>query len=1177
MAADGIKRTSSRGIRSCSQSCKVPVQKGNIETGRKKMLKVDMATSKKGRKTESEVKVSDQLGKVNLSKCSDKAQKNISKVQGNATDVKPVKHTNSNKKEDSTKKLTKDKHEKETGKIKKERKGSRESSERRRSGDVSKAKFPTKTNDVENDFSKIESMIFEDHLAASEEKTSAPGKKRGRPKKGESPSGTSGSSTKKPKVMKQASDSGKRKTADRGKKPAPATLKAKKEKVDGSDSDASDWEEVDEEGDINELEALLNDSMDTKVSAKESVKIELDAPDLIWGMKKRKKRRTEAEMIEEYLRRHVNRSIRELYENMHKAHVLCLFAHGQFVNKTLNSEILLGSALSIITEKNAYPPKRLDMSYLEKFVSWFSRKITLPAEDLEEDYWNIPLEAILVKRFGSKTALTNRELVFMFIIIARALGMNVRLILSLQPMSWKPNADALIKRIKEEKKSTGISISDSSGSAHNFTEAVVKEEKPKVKNNRKMLSSDSDVNENPGKGQTSKKGSSGSSKTSKRPASSLDGSDSDFDPSSDKIKKGPKGSRGSKRKNSSDDSSDRSKKRKLSEKKEKNGNRKKTGPLVEWAEVYVEEEEKWMCIDVTKAKIHCILEIEARTPSTSGYITAYNADLTVKDVTRRYISTWLSNENKLRCDSKWWQKSIRGFMGKKTRLDREEDEEMDQILKQQPLPKSIGEYKNHPLYALQRHLLKFEAIYPPDETPVGYIKGEPVYPRSSIYTLHSRDIWMKEAKTVRVGEEPYKVVKARPKWDRETCQVIKDRPLEVFGEWQVEDYEPPVAVGGKVPRNEYGNVELFKPSMLPKGCVHIPIAGLNRIARKLNIDCASAITGFDFHSGWSHPVYEGFVVCEEYKDVLLDAWNEDQVEQAKRAEEKREKRIYNNWKKLINGMLVRERVREKYGTYEVPEDEAEDKSESETKAKVKKVRANEENKTKVTQADIDAARPPLVTHSVKNLQIDLTSNVVEMAQASRRSTMKTKNARRAKPVKEKAKSSQLPVAGEGCLGDSSDETDEEEKKEKIRAILQWGTKSANAASNLSDDSDCEEDAKPSCSKFESALNTFVNSSHFNAVKKLENRQKKRGRRASSDLDEESDSGRSSRSTTPEVDVKDMSDIAPRRVPRRSVTQKTVMYEESDEGDISLGESDLEDKTFDPVKVKSGGLNLSDSE
>lgn len=48
--------------------------------------------------------------------------------------------------------------------------------------------------------------------------------------------------------------------------------------------------------------------------------------------------------------------------------------------------------------------------------------------------------------------------------------------------------------------------------------------------------------------------------------------------------------------------------------------------------------------------------------------------------------------------------------------------------------------------------------------------------------------------------------------------------------------------------------------------------GLNKVARKLNIDCASAIVGFDFHGGWSHPIYDGFVVCQEFEDQLIIAW-----------------------------------------------------------------------------------------------------------------------------------------------------------------------------------------------------------------------------------------------------------------------------------------------------------------
>lgn len=75
-------------------------------------------------------------------------------------------------------------------------------------------------------------------------------------------------------------------------------------------------------------------------------------------------------------------------------------------------------------------------------------------------------------------------------------------------------------------------------------------------------------------------------------------------------------------------------------------------------------------------------------------------------------------------------------------------------------------YKNHPLYALERHLLKFQAIYPPDSVTLGFVRKEPVYARECVHTLHSREIWVKHAKVVKPGEQPYKIVKARPKYDK---------------------------------------------------------------------------------------------------------------------------------------------------------------------------------------------------------------------------------------------------------------------------------------------------------------------------------------------------------------------------------------------------------------------------
>ncbi len=46
---------------------------------------------------------------------------------------------------------------------------------------------------------------------------------------------------------------------------------------------------------------------------------------------------------------------------------------------------------------------------------------------------------------------------------------------------------------------------------------------------------------------------------------------------------------------------------------------------------------------------------------------------------------------------------------------------------------------------------------------------------------------------------------------------------------------------------------------------------LKRVAKKLGIDCAPAMIGWDFHAGGSHPAYDGWVVCAEFEDALRDA------------------------------------------------------------------------------------------------------------------------------------------------------------------------------------------------------------------------------------------------------------------------------------------------------------------
>lgn len=73
-----------------------------------------------------------------------------------------------------------------------------------------------------------------------------------------------------------------------------------------------------------------------------------------------------------------------------------------------------------------------------------------------------------------------------------------------------------------------------------------------------------------------------------------------------------------------------------------------------------------------------------------------------------------------------------------------------------------------------------------------------------------------------------------------------------------------------------------------------------------------AVVGFDFHSGSSHPTFDGFVVCEEFADQVIAQWYADQEEVEEKELKKYEARVYGNWKKLIKGLLIRQRLQRKY-------------------------------------------------------------------------------------------------------------------------------------------------------------------------------------------------------------------------------------------------------------------------
>ncbi|XP_058448007.1 DNA repair protein complementing XP-C cells homolog [Malaya genurostris] len=324
-----------------------------------------------------------------------------------------------------------------------------------------------------------------------------------------------------------------------------------------------------------------------------------------------------------------------------------------------------------------------------------------------------------------------------------------------------------------------------------------------------------------------------------------------------------------------------------------------------WVEVFLPSEKRWLVVDIQPGKYDCLDHVVEKLSSPPAYVFGWTNDNTLHDVTARY---WWNNETgakRQRVAEKWLQSLLHHFgRRRKTLMDLLDVQEFRRLRFRAPIPKKLSDFKNHPSYCLKRDLLKFQAIYPPEAPPLGFLGDEPIYARKCVHTLHSREVWLRHAKVIRLYEQPYKIVMSKLK--REKTE------LELFGYWQTEEYVPPEPVGGRVPRNAYGNIEIFKDCMLPKGTVHLKQINISKICRKMNVDYAIAVVGFGIHAGGNHPVFDGIVICKEFEQQVLEEYERDKVEQELRKHLRREKAIYDRWRRLIKGLIIRNRLKYRY-------------------------------------------------------------------------------------------------------------------------------------------------------------------------------------------------------------------------------------------------------------------------
>ncbi|WVR06564.1 hypothetical protein IAU60_003595 [Kwoniella sp. DSM 27419] len=353
-------------------------------------------------------------------------------------------------------------------------------------------------------------------------------------------------------------------------------------------------------------------------------------------------------------------------------------------------------------------------------------------------------------------------------------------------------------------------------------------------------------------------------------------------------------------------------------------------PPVFWAEVFSRSDQRWIPVDPVRGTIRKKTHFEPT--SDSGpirllYVVAFEEDGYARDVTMRYARNFGAKTSKLRVpvrkdEPDWWE-TITGFMQRPYRLNRDEleDAELETSQFSEGMPLHMTGFKDHPIYVLERHLKREEVIQPKRE--IGRFKGEPVYRRANVLSCKTAENWMRVGRKVKDRQEPLKWVKQRAV----TLQKRRAQELAIqeggeaiqqglYAEHQTEVYTPPPIKDGIIPQNSFGNLDLYAPTMLPAGAVHLPYKGIAKVAKNLEISYAEACTGFEFKKQRAIPVITGIVVAAENETLVMEAYAESAAAAEEKERMKKEERAIKRWAKLINGLRVRLRLQAEYGTGE---------------------------------------------------------------------------------------------------------------------------------------------------------------------------------------------------------------------------------------------------------------------
>lgn len=376
-----------------------------------------------------------------------------------------------------------------------------------------------------------------------------------------------------------------------------------------------------------------------------------------------------------------------------------------------------------------------------------------------------------------------------------------------------------------------------------------------------------------------------------------------------------------------------------------------------WVEVWNPYLKKWITVDpIVNQSVEVMpmrkkgkFEAPALDPTHQTlYVLAFDKAGGIRDVTRRYTQYYNAKTVKKRIDylsdkdEHWFEQLLKAARSERKYGLPDIKETQEFILRDQyeGVPNNMADFKNHPLYALESQLRKDEVIHPNDDTskcgtfrPMNKDSVVPIYKRSHVYRLRTAKAWYLRGRVLKVGAQP---LRTKEKQLAQMEEEDEDGLVRLYAEFQTQLYHAPRIVDGVIPKNAYGNVEIFVPSMMPENGYLVQVSEIASIkmiekAAKdiLHIDHARAIVAFDFTEKSSKnrrsPTARvgGVLVDMQYKeaiDLVLEGLIELEEEEKRRQVELTALR---GWNFFLKKLMVMDRLNKQHGKLQGEEEDSE--------------------------------------------------------------------------------------------------------------------------------------------------------------------------------------------------------------------------------------------------------------